>query len=227
MMLHGFRVSTMKSKLPDFGGIYKTEIVSHQTFVKWLGTATDRVPLNTDIRPLLEESGCNYAVCFSHHPNRYKDGDQMFVSIKTDTHDYAIFGRARTYAHLPGRDEASEDEILEIGWKRKWRYYVRIYDVEFLDGSLQDCPLLYQDVVNKLDYDSFQSTQNRYLNGEPDINTKAALGQKQDVRLTAVAAVLLNQEFDLAKARKGAIPKQVIKGLFNGNASVKHSRIVC
>ncbi|NOS93051.1 MAG: hypothetical protein HOP30_14100 [Cyclobacteriaceae bacterium] len=209
--------SSNKKELPDYGGIFNSEIVTHQSFVKWLGTASDRASLDTDIHLLLEEAGCNYAVCFSHHPNRYKDGDQIFISIMTDTRDYAIFGRARAYAHVRGRDEATDEDKDNVGWKKKWQYYIRIYDVEFLSGDLHGCPFLYNDIVNNLDYDSFQSTQDRYLLGEDDINTKSALGQKQDVRLTTLASVLLNQKFDKAKASKGLISPQILNQLFNGN----------
>ncbi len=206
--------------LGDYGGVFKSEIVDHQTFVKWLGTGHDRASLQTEIFDIIEDSGCNYAVCFSHHPKRYNDHDQIFISMMTDTLDYAIYGRAKAYAHDPARDIASDNERTEIGWKKDWPYYIRIHDIEFLQGNLINCPMLYRDVVNKLDYDSFQSTQKRHLEGESEINTKRSLRQKQDVRLTPLGALLLNKVFEKSIKKIGLIDKKRIDRLYNGNTAI-------
>jgi hypothetical protein len=195
-------IPNLQFSLGDFGGVYKSDIVYCQTFIKWLGTGNDRASLDTEVLDVVAGSGCDYAVCFSHHPIRYRGGDQVFISIMTDTFDYAIFGRAKAYVHDRQNDVASESEIAVINWKKDWPYYIRLYDVEFLEGVLQNCPMLYRDIVDKLDYDSFQSTQDRHMSGELHIITKRSLKQKQDVRLTSLASILLNDEFEKHKMKK-------------------------
>lgn len=182
-----------------------------------MGTGSDREALSREIFDLVEGTHCNYAVCFSRAPRRYKDGDYMFVSVMTDHQDYAIIGRARTYRHVDDRDVATVSDIGLVGWKKDWPYYIRIYDVEFLDGTLEGCPMLYRHVTNKLDYGSFKTTQERHDSGVKNINVKFALRQKQDVRLTNDAAVLLNDVFDRAAASKGLIPQSKLSTLYNGN----------
>lgn len=204
-------------KLEDYGGTFKKHIVEHQTFVKWLGTGSERAGLDYHIFEYIRETGSNFAVCFHKKPRRYNNGDQVFIAVMTKDNDYAIFGRALAYKYVDGRDVASDHEIGLVGWKKNWKHYIRIHSVEFINGTFQDCPKLYRDITDKLDFDSFKTTQERHFGGETDINVKSAVKQQGDVRLSDEGKILLNNLFEDTIKVNGAVPQSLIDNLYNGN----------
>lgn len=204
-------------ELEDYGGTYKKQIVENQTFVKWLGTGSERADLDYDIFEYVKETGSNFAVCFKKRPRRYNKGDQVFIAVMTKDNDYAIFGRALAYNYVDDRDVASDYDMGLVGWKKNWKHYIRIHSVEFINGTFQDCPKLYRDITYKLDFDSFETTQKRHLKGESDINVKNSLMQQSDVRLTGDGKILLNNLFENAVQVNGAVPQSLIDKLYNGN----------
>ena len=76
----------------------------------------------------------------------------------TNTHDYAIFGRAIAYKHDDIRDVASQEDIKHIPWLKNWSILVRVREPIYINSTLNECPKLH-DLLDDLDYESFASTK--------------------------------------------------------------------
>ena len=126
--------------------------------------------------------------------------------------DFAIFGKAEAIKHVPGRDEATEQEIAQRDWKENWPLYLRVRNPKFIDGVMADCPMLYE-LIKTLDYQSFASTQKKYHEGAREINPFLSLSQQPYVKLTTEGAQWLEERFQQAILRKGQIEEAYLEGL--------------
>lgn len=85
-----------------------------QVFVKFLGTAKDREPLDFDTLAEVKRAGCHWALAYpaKQRPRIVNDGDLMYIARMTrDPNDMRIFGRAIGMRHVPGRDDASPSDV--------------------------------------------------------------------------------------------------------------------
>jgi hypothetical protein len=175
--------NTFISSLPDYGATPFAADKTKQYFVKFFGSANNRVPFSFLAREEVTRALCHYACCFSVSPRQFRTGDVIYMGRMTSPNDYAIFGRAKAVSYVSNRDRASAAELLEREWKKKWPLYIRVTSSRFIDTSMGNCVMLY-DLIRNLDYQSFSSTLRRYHAGERDIRPAKALAQKQYVKLT-------------------------------------------
>ena len=184
-------------------------------FIKFFGTASERVPLTFTTRKEIERALCHYACGFSKNkkPRQINDGDIIYMARMTnDPKNYAIFGKAEAIKFIDGRDEATKDEIAQRPWKKDWPIYLRIVNPIFIDGTLGDCVLLY-DLIKVLDYESFPSTKKRYENGERKINPRQSLSQRAYIKLTTTAVEWLEPRFQEVLNKIGQVDKHFIDSL--------------
>ena len=157
-------VNTSIPALPDFGSATINIDSRKNYFVKFFGTANNRVPMSFKSRDEIDRALCHYACGFSEKkkPRQIKDGDIIYMARMTQNpRDYAIFGKAEAIGFVDGRDQATDLEIEQRPWKSRWPIYLRVENAEFIDGTWTDCVLLY-DLIKSLDYESFPSTKERY-----------------------------------------------------------------
>jgi hypothetical protein len=136
--------------LGDFGadaGITKAPLIllpsiiadATQAFVKFLGEGHNRVPLSFSTVEEIDREGCHWAVAYptSKRPKGVRDDAVIFIARLTrDPHDIRVFGRAIGLSHVPGRDDATPEDIARREWKATWPRYIRVYHAEFVAGSM-------------------------------------------------------------------------------------------
>ena len=129
----------------------------------------------------------------------------MFMArlVKNPT-DIRIFGRGIGMHYVEGRDDASPDDIKKRPWKAKWPRYIRVHDVEFLNGALGDGISL-AELMEKLGSNSFASTKRNALARRGNTNPRMAFNQQAAVELTPEAISWLNKRVDEAFATNGKI----------------------
>jgi len=208
-------VNTNIPAYPDFGASPISIDSTKNYYVKFLGNGSDRVPLSFTTKEEINRALCHYACGFSikKKPRQINNDDIIYLARMTyDPYDYAIFGRAEAIKFVEGRDIASEYEKKERTWKNDYPVYLRLKKSKFINGILGDCILL-SDIINKFDYESFDSTSRRYLEGERSINPIKALMQKPYIKLTPKSAGWLESRFSETISLTGKVSSQFIKTL--------------
>jgi hypothetical protein len=183
--------------------------------VKFLGESTERVRDGFTTIEEIERAGCNWALCYpaSQRPSGVRDGALMFIGRLTSfPNDIRIFGRAIAMEHVPGRDDATPAEIQAKDWKKKWPRYIRVYNAEFLAGTMANGVSL-NELMETLGADSFISTQRNKVKGEGNTNPRKAYLQKPGVKLTAEGREWLSERLEAAFTRHGKIPQTIMDTL--------------
>jgi hypothetical protein len=106
--------------------------------------------------------------------------------------------------HVPGRDDASENEIKLREWKQKWPHYVRVHHAEFVDGMLTDCVSL-KELMRYWGSKSFATTARNAEKGSGNTEPQRAYMRQASVELTPESAAWLNEQLDRAFALHGTI----------------------
>jgi hypothetical protein len=97
---------------------------AEQAFVKFLGEGSNRVQLSFPVRDEVESALCHWGLTYpaNKRPTAVKDGALTFISRLTyDPRDIIIFGSAVGMEYMPGRDDASAEEIEARPWKAEGR----------------------------------------------------------------------------------------------------------
>jgi len=186
-----------------------------QVFVKFLGTAKDRESLNFDTLAEVKRAGCHWALAYpaKQRPRIVNEGDLMYIARMTrDPNDMRIFGRAIGMRHLPGRDDATPEDVAVRRYKEKWSRYVRVHHAEFVAGPLSHGVSL-RDLMAELGAGAFESTQARAAKGGGQIDPKSALKRKAAVRLSAAGAAWLAARLQAAFDLHGTIPPSALDTL--------------
>lgn len=207
--------NTKIPSLPDYGSLPVQIETNKNYYIKFFGTAHNRIQLSFTTKKEIDRALCHYACGFSKNkkPKQIQDGDIIYMARMTyNPFDYAIFGKAEAIKFVDGRDEATKTEIEERQWKKNWPIYLRIKNPVFIDGTMGDCVLLY-DLIKALDYESFPSTRIRYENGERDISPYKSLSQQAYVKLTKTAVEWLEPRFQEALNRVGKVDDTFINSL--------------
>ncbi len=212
-------LTPIKEELSDYGVSYQKSIIKNRRyFIKFFGKDDNRLDLETKVINELKVGCSHFALSFSRNkkdtrPRRYKNGDIVFMARMTNTQDYAIFGRAITYAHNDRRDVANQEDIKHIPWLEDWPILVRVKEPKYINSTLNECPKL-NDLLSDLDYESFASTKRRFDSGERNINPRNTLMQKGDVILSNSGAQWMELEFQKAINDNGEIDKHFINKLY-------------
>jgi len=210
-------------ELPDYGKIASIQgSVTRRYFIKLFGKTDHRVGFDFTSRNEVERSHCHWALTFSGkkgRPRKYNDDDVVYMARMLHGTDYSIFGKGIALKHVDERDVASDSDIEEIDWKEEWPIYIRVQNTEFIDSSMGNCPKM-SELIDTLQYDSFDKTQQRHLDGEENINVWASLRQQADVQLSEISAEWLENRYQEAKSQFGEIPEDFIENLYEGNPTL-------
>ena len=173
-----------------------------QAFVKFLGTADNRVDPAFSTLEEVKRAGCHWAACYpaNRRPRSVKDGSLIYFGrLVRDPHDIRVFGRAIGMAHVPGRDDATQADILLRPWKETWSRYIRVHDEEFVSGTMENGVSL-NELMNVLGKDSFASTQRNSEAGRGNTNPRRAYGQQAHVELSTQGLRWLSERLEGAFA---------------------------
>jgi hypothetical protein len=178
-----------------------------QSFVKFFGEGHNRASMDKSVLEEVKASGCHWACTYpkNKRPRQVKDGAVMFMGrLVENPNDTIIYGRATGLRHVDGRDEASAEDIKRRKWKKNWPIYVKVYDAEFVAGTLRNGIRL-SSLMNELKSDSFTSTQDHARKGNGNTEPRRAYLQKAQVQLTKGASAWLSHRLELAFVRHGKL----------------------
>lgn len=207
-----------KESLGDFGAmgdavldssLASGAIEAEQAYVKFLGEGSNRVPLSFVVRDEVESALCHWALTYpaNKRPTAVKGGALMFISRLTyNPRDIIIFGRAIGMKYIPGRDDASADEIEARGWKKSWPRYIRVHHAEFVAGTLANGVSL-NSMMDALGHNSFISTQRNHAAGLGNTNPYKAYSQLAAVQLTEQGQEWLTNNLQIVLDRHGRLPQ--------------------
>jgi len=210
----------VSEELPDYGKhLISPKIDGRKVFLKIFGKADNRVSADSHTRDEIVSSHCHFALTFSGkkgRPRKYRDGDIVYMARMLEGGEYGIFGRGSALSHNDTRDYACIQDIVNIPWKAEWPVYIRVYNTQFIDGLMSDCPQL-SELIENLDFESFTGTSFRNRIGEIDINPWHSLRQQADVELTNLAGEWLENKFEEAVGSVGRVPENFINSLYQGS----------
>jgi len=193
----------------------KKRIISTRYFLKFFGTAENRVNWNFSVEDEIKRAESHYACAWpkGKRPRSISHGDVIFMARLTQKpNGHAIFGRAWGLPHVEGRDDATINEIKRCDWKKRWPHYIRVFDPVFIDGRMSDCIKL-DDLMNKFGSESFISTSRNKQKRVGNINPRKALMQQACVELTPEAAIWLDENFSKVLSDIGRVTEEFINSL--------------
>ncbi|NPD86030.1 NgoFVII family restriction endonuclease [Lentimicrobium sp. L6] len=212
------------NELPDYG---KKALIQgdrkRKYFIKNFGSDDSRVNTSFTTKEEIDRSHCHWALTFSGkkgRPRKYRNGDIVYMARILHGTEYAIFGKAITLKHVDNRDTATHADIRAIPWKDEWPVYIRVKDPVLIDATMGDCPKM-SELIDTLEYDSFDKPQKRFLEGKPIKSAWGSLRQQADVELTEIAAEWLENKFQETKNKYGEVTAQYLSGLYQGNPTIK------
>jgi len=186
-----------------------------QSFVKFFGEAHKRENRFTQVLTEVNGSGSHWACAYpkGKRPRGVQDGAVMYMGrLVKDPNDILIYGRAVAIRHMPGRDDATADDIRRREWKAKWPHYVRVYDAEFIAGSLNNGVSL-NELMDVLSADSYASTQRNASMGAGNTDPRKALMQQPAVQLSPQGAAWLDERLESAFAKCGRLTPSMLERL--------------
>jgi hypothetical protein len=188
---------------------------AEQGFVKFSGTSADRSDRSVSVVNQVRASGHHWAVSYPRgkRPRQVRDGAIMFIGrLVAEPNDTMIYGRAVGMQHVPGRDDATPEEIAERPWKTNWPHYVRVHHSEFLAGNIGDgVPL--SELMDALGADAFAPTQRNARRGTGNLDPRKAYRRQAAVELSREGMAWLNERLEQAFARHGKIPAAELESL--------------
>jgi hypothetical protein len=186
-----------------------------QAFVKFFGENPTRVTHSMDVFQEVQRSGCHWACTYpkGKRPRQVKDGAIIFMGrMVKEPNDILIYGRAIGMRHVPGRDDATAEDIARRDWKPRWPHYVRVHHAEFVGGTLANGISL-NALMDALKSDAFAPTQRNAAKGNGNTNPRRAYRQQASVELTQEANAWLNERLQQAYLQHGRLAPAALEQL--------------
>lgn len=179
-----------------------------QAFVKFLGEGTNRAALTLLTIDEIKRAGCHWAVAYPEkkRPRAVKDDAVIFIGRLThDPNDIRVFGRAIGMRHVPGRDDATPEDVERRTWKATWSRYIRVHHAEFVAGTMANGVSL-SELMEALGASSFSPTKRNDLRGKGNTDPRRAYQQQAAVELSAEGSAWLGTRLQAAFDRHGKVP---------------------
>lgn len=178
-----------------------------QAFVKFFGVSSKRAERTKQILEEVQRSGCHWACTYpkGKRPRKVQDGAVMFIGrLVKEPNDILIYGRAVGACHVPGRDDATAEDVKLRSWKAKWPHYVRVHDAEFIAGSLSNGISL-GELMGVLKSNAFAPTQRHAAKGKGNTDPRKAYMQQAAVELSPQGMAWLNKQLERAFTQHGKL----------------------
>jgi hypothetical protein len=158
---------------------------ANQAFLKFMGTAGERAPLNLGIADMVAESGCAWACTYptAQRPRQIGDGDRLYMARIAAPNDILIFGYATGWRHRDDEDVATRKEIHTRPWKSRYKNYIRVHDAHFVDAELR-VGISMAEMLSTLGADAWRSTQENARAGRGNTDPFASYLRKPGMQLT-------------------------------------------
>lgn len=184
-------------------------------FVKFFGQGSNRSPRGRTVLDVVATSG-SHRICTyprGRRPRSVQDGDVMFMGhLVSAPNDIRVYGRAVARAHEEGRDDASAEDIARRPWLERWPHFIRVHDLEFVDGTLGDGVSL-GELMDELGAYAFGPTAENADRGVGNVDPRQSIRQAAAVRLTEAGTSWLDEELELVFRRLGKVRAEEVKGL--------------
>lgn len=186
-----------------------------QAFVKFFGQAADRSPRERLILDTVATSG-SHRICTyprGRRPRTVRDGDLMFMGhLVSGPNDIVVYGRGIARAYEEGRDDASPEDVARRPWLTRWPHFIRVHDVEFVAGSLENGVSL-NELMDELGPYAFGPTAENADRGVGNVDPRMSIRQAAAIRLSEAGMSWLNAELELAFEAHGKLPPSKFRGL--------------
>jgi hypothetical protein len=206
-----------KPKLPDYGarsvggpfttaGAPQDVRYANQAFLKFMGTAGERAPLNLRIADMVAESGCAWACTYptSQRPRQIEDGDLLYMARIAAPDDILIFGYATGWRHRDEEDVATKEEIEARPWKSRYKNYIRVHDGHFVDAELGE-GISMAEMLSALGADAWRSTQENALARRGNTDPFLSYLRKPGMQLTDVSRAWIDQRLRRLLRKHGEV----------------------
>ena len=179
-----------------------------QAFVKFFGQATNRSPLDRSVLDAVQASG-SHRICTyprGRRPRAVRDEDLMFMGhLVSGPNDILVYGRGIARAYEEGRDDASPEDISRRPWLARWSHFIRVHDVEFIEGTLANgVPL--SELMDELGPYAFGPTAENADRGIGNVDPRKSIRQAPAIRLSEAGASWLNEELEKRFREFGKLP---------------------
>lgn len=184
-------------------------------FVKFFGQGSNRSPRNRSILDAVATSGSHRLCTYprNRRPRAVRDGDVMFMGhLVSGPNDIRVYGRAVAWAYEEGRDEANADDIARRPWLERWPHFIRVHDMEFVDGALGDGVSL-GELMNELGAYAFGPTAENADRRVGNVDPRQSIRQAAAIRLTEAGTSWLEEELALAFGKFGRVRAEEVEGL--------------
>ncbi len=181
-----------------------------QWFVKFFGESDNRASPEKLVIDEVERSGSHWACTYpkNKRPRQVQDEAVMFMGRLVDGPDISVFGYAIGSAYHKGADDATEADIAQRPWKKKWPHYIRVHDPEFVKGVLGNGISL-NELMRALGHRAFASTARNHTAGKGDnTDPRRAYLQKASVELTGEGAQWLITRLEAAFRLHGQLTEK-------------------
>jgi hypothetical protein len=189
-----------------------------KAYVKFLGSAGNRVPWGTEASDVVRLTVCNRVVGFSPNraPNAFQDGDVIYLSrLTTDPNDFVIFGKGIAIKYDDKVHRATAADIAHDPWRKYFPCLLHLRDTQFVDASLKDCISLYG-VMNELEHLTCSSTERNFewnlahpsAKKQRNIDPRRSVNQQPGLYLGSAGRDYIEYELSRLFIRYGTIPRR-------------------
>ncbi|MFL5898792.1 MAG: hypothetical protein ACJ76D_10095 [Solirubrobacterales bacterium] len=142
-----------------------------------------------------------------------RDRDVMFMGhLVSGPNDIKVYGWAVAIAYEEGRDDASAEEIARRPWLQRWPHFIRVREMEFVDGTLEDGVSL-AELMDELGAYAFGPTAENADRGVGNVDPRRSIRQAAAIRLSEAGTSWLQEELELAFRRSGSVRAEEVAGL--------------
>lgn len=187
----------------------------HSGFVKFFGQSSNRSPRERPVADAVKVSG-SHRICTyprGRRPRAVRDGDLMFMGhLVSGPNEIKVYGRAVAIAYEEGRDDASAEDIARRPWLERWPHFIRVHDMEFVDGRLDDGVSL-SELMDELGPYAFGPTAENADRGVGNVDPRQSIRQAPAIRLSEAGMSWLDEELEIAFQKRGRVQAEAVPSL--------------
>jgi hypothetical protein len=184
-------------------------------FVKFFGQGSNRSPRHRAVLDAVRTSG-SHRICTyprGRRPRAVRSGDVMFMGhLVSGPDDIEVYGRAIAMAYEEGRDDAGAEDIARRPWLERWPHFIRVHDMEFVDGTLDDGVSL-AELMDELGAYAFGPTAENADRGVGNVDPRQSIRQAAAIRLSEAGTSWLGEELELAFKKCGRVLAEKLQDL--------------
>jgi hypothetical protein len=185
------------------------------SFVKFFGQGSNRSSRHRTVFDAVRTSG-SHRICTyprGRRPRSVREGDVMFMGhLVSGPNDIRVYGRAVARAYVEGRDDAGAEEIGLRPWLERWPHFIRVREMEFVDGSLGDGVSL-PELMDELGAYAFGPTAENADRGVGNVDPRQSIRQAAAIRLSEAGTSWLEEELEGAFRRLGRVRAEDLREL--------------